>query len=71
MEGEAVAGSVPLQEMCETENTHKSAISHFPSYIYFSGMLVPTSARVYRFNVGMVCLKVLNANVGFMLLLKY
>ena len=34
-------------------------------------MLVPTSAWVYRSNVGMLFLKVLNANIGFILLLKY
>ena len=39
----------------------------FPSprgWICFS-MLVPTSARVYRSNVGMMYLKILSTNIGF------
>ena len=36
-----------------------------------TGMLVPTSARVYQSNVGMLYLKVLSANIGLSLLLKY
>ena len=34
-------------------------------------MLVPTSARVYRSNVGMVFLKILSTNIGLNQLLKY
>ena len=39
---------------------------HWASQIcYHTGMLVPTLARVYRSSVGMLYLKILDANVGF------
>ena len=42
-----------------------------PFSYYGPPMLVPTSARVYGSNVGMLYLKILSANIGFNLLLKY